>query len=69
MKVIVQIPCLDEETTLPLVLATIPASIPGVDVIETLVIDDGSSDRTAEIERQFKGVVSRAYASATEGGV
>ncbi|WP_338537737.1 glycosyltransferase family 2 protein [Janibacter terrae] len=53
MKVIVQIPCLDEETTLPLVLATIPASIPGVDVIETLVIDDGSSDRTAEVARKL----------------
>ncbi|MGN7248255.1 glycosyltransferase family 2 protein [Janibacter anophelis] len=53
MKVIVQIPCLDEEATLPLVLATIPESIPGVDVIETLVIDDGSSDRTAEVARKL----------------
>ncbi|MDN5718469.1 MAG: glycosyltransferase, partial [Janibacter sp.] len=49
MKVIVQIPCLNEESTLPLVLATIPDTIPGVDVIETLVIDDGSSDRTAQV--------------------
>ena len=53
MKVIVQIPCLNEETTLPLVLATIPTSIPGVDVIETLVIDDGSSDRTAQVAREL----------------
>jgi glycosyltransferase involved in cell wall biosynthesis len=53
MKVIVQIPCLDEESTLPLVLATIPTSIPGVDVIETLVIDDGSSDRTAQVAREL----------------
>lgn len=53
MKVIVQIPCLDEETTLPLVLATIPKEIPGVDVIETLVINDGSSDRTAEVAREL----------------
>lgn len=53
MKVIVQIPCLNEEATLPLVLATIPESIPGVDVIETLVIDDGSSDRTAEVARKL----------------
>ena len=53
MKVIVQIPCLNEETTLPLVLATIPEQIPGVDVIETLVIDDGSSDRTSEVARKL----------------
>lgn len=53
MKVIVQIPCLNEETTLPLVLATIPEAIPGVDTIETLVIDDGSSDRTAEVAREL----------------
>ena len=53
MKVFVQIPCLDEESTLPLVLATIPEAIPGVDVIETLVIDDGSSDRTAEVARKL----------------
>lgn len=53
MKVIVQIPCLNEEATLPLVFATIPTQIPGVDVVETLVIDDGSSDRTAEVAREL----------------
>lgn len=53
MKVIVQIPCYNEEGTLPLVMADMPRSIPGVDVLETLVIDDGSSDRTVEVARQL----------------
>jgi glycosyltransferase involved in cell wall biosynthesis len=53
MKVIVQIPCYNEEATLPLVMADMPRSIPGVDVLETLVIDDGSSDRTVEVARQL----------------
>lgn len=53
MKVIVQIPCYNEEETLPLVMADMPRSIPGVDVLETLVIDDGSSDRTVEVARQL----------------
>ncbi len=49
MKLIVQIPCLNEEATLPLVLRDLPRNIPGVDVIETLVIDDGSTDGTVEV--------------------
>src|SRR6476661_2794067 len=49
MKVIIQIPCYNEEGTLPQVMADMPTSIPGVDVVETLVIDDGSSDRTVEV--------------------
>src|SRR5215218_599792 len=53
MKVIVQIPCYNEEQTLPLVMADMPRSIPGVDVLETLVIDDGSSDRTVEVAREL----------------
>lgn len=52
MKVVVQIPCLNEEKTLPLVLASMPKRIPGVDSIEVLVIDDGSTDKTVEVARQ-----------------
>jgi len=50
-KLIVQIPCLDEAETLPATLADLPREIPGVDVIETLIIDDGSRDDTAQIAR------------------
>jgi len=53
MKLIVQIPCYNEEKTLPLVLSTIPKSIQGISEIETLVIDDGSSDKTSEIARNL----------------
>lgn len=51
MKVFIQIPCLNEEQTLPAVLRSIPATIPGVDEVEILVIDDGSTDRTVEVAR------------------
>ena len=51
MKVFIQIPCLNEEETLPAVLTSIPASIDGVDELEILVIDDGSTDATLEVAR------------------
>jgi glycosyltransferase involved in cell wall biosynthesis len=51
MKLIVQIPCLNEEATLPETVKGIPRSIPGIDEVEILVIDDGSSDRTSEVAR------------------
>ena len=51
MKLIIQIPCYNEEKTLPLTVADLPATLPGVDTIEYLIIDDGSSDRTVEIAR------------------
>jgi glycosyltransferase involved in cell wall biosynthesis len=51
MRLFIQVPCLNEEATLPLVLANIPRSIPGVDEIHILIVDDGSSDRTVEVAR------------------
>jgi glycosyltransferase involved in cell wall biosynthesis len=51
MKLFIQVPCLNEEETLPAVLASIPTEIDGVDHIEILVVDDGSTDRTLEVAR------------------
>lgn len=51
MKLIIQIPCLEEEGTLPETLKSLPRSLPGVDEVEFLVIDDGSQDRTSEVAR------------------
>ena len=52
MKLVVQIPCLDEEKTLPEALASIPRRIPGIDEVVVLVIDDGSADRTSAVARE-----------------
>ncbi len=52
-KLIIQIPCLNEADHLPETLAKLPRRIEGVDVIEYLVIDDGSSDDTARVARQW----------------
>jgi glycosyltransferase involved in cell wall biosynthesis len=49
LKLIVQIPCLNEEESLPETLRAIPRAIPGIERVEVLVIDDGSTDRTAEV--------------------
>jgi glycosyltransferase involved in cell wall biosynthesis len=51
VKLIVQIPCFNEEATLAETVRSLPAKLPGVDVIETLVIDDGSTDSTAAVAR------------------
>jgi len=53
VRLVVQVPCLNEEETLPLVLSTIPKEIPGIDEIIVLIIDDGSTDRTVEVAESF----------------
>ncbi len=53
MKLIIQIPCLNEESTLPATIADLPRQIAGVDAVELLVIDDGSTDRTVEVAREL----------------
>lgn len=74
-KLIIQIPCLNEAATLPDTLAALPRAIEGVDTVEFLVIDDGSSDATAQVARQWgvHHVVShrrnRGLAAAFRSGI
>src|SRR3954452_15943474 len=72
MKLIIQIPCFNEEDQLPATLADLPREMPGVDEVEWLVIDDGSTDRTVEGARA-RGVTpvggmtnNRALAAASQ---
>lgn len=51
MKLIIQIPCYNEETSLPITLNALPKQISGIDEIEILVIDDGSTDKTVEVAK------------------
>ena len=50
-KLVIQIPCLNEAPTLPQTLRDLPTHVPGIDVIEVLVIDDGSDDDTSDVAR------------------
>lgn len=75
MKLIIQIPCLNEAATLATALATLPRELDGFDSIEWLVIDDGSSDGTAELAHEL-GVdhvvshpVNRGLATAFMTGI
>lgn len=75
MKLIIQIPCLNEEEQLPAALADLPREVDGFDVVEYLVVDDGSTDRTVEVAREHgvHHVVSfpqnRGLASAFQAGL
>src|SRR5215207_8087023 len=51
MKLIIQIPCYNEEGTLAIALAELPRHLDGIDRVEWLIIDDGSSDRTSAVAR------------------
>jgi glycosyltransferase involved in cell wall biosynthesis len=51
-KLIIQIPCYNEAETLPITLDDLPRTVPGYDIVEWLIIDDGSTDKTAEVARQ-----------------
>lgn len=67
MKLIVQIPCFNEEKTLGLVLADIPKKIKGIDKIEVQIIDDGSTDKTIEVAKKFG--VDRIISHKTNRGL
>jgi len=79
MKLIIQIPCLNEEASLPTTLAALPRSLPGIDRVEWLIVDDGSTDRTVEVARAH-GVdhvvrfgtnqgLARAFMAGLEGAI
>lgn len=52
MKLIIQVPCYNEEATLSIALGALPRELPGIDKVEWLIIDDGSKDRTVEVARE-----------------
>jgi glycosyltransferase involved in cell wall biosynthesis len=57
VKLCIQIPCFNEESQLPQTFRDLPRSLPGIDSIEVLVVDDGSGDRTAEVARALGAYV------------
>lgn len=66
MKLVIQIPCYNEEKSLPVVLNSLPRHIEGIDEIEVVIIDDGSTDRTVEVAKNL-GVRHFAYLSPNRG--
>jgi len=75
VRLIIQIPCLNEADHLPATLAALPRAIPGIDEIEVLIIDDGSNDDTARVARKLgvRHVVrhrrNRGLAAAFQSGI
>jgi glycosyltransferase involved in cell wall biosynthesis len=75
MKLIIQIPCYNEAASLPHTIAHLPREVPGCDVVEWLVIDDGSSDETAVVaerlgvDRVVRHPVNRGLAAAFMTGL
>ena len=58
MKLIIQVPCFNEEDQLPNTLSRLPRDVPGVDAVEWLIIDDGSSDRTSRWRASTASITS-----------
>lgn len=75
MKLIIQIPCLNEAETLAIALAELPREVEGFDTVEWLIIDDGSTDNTAEVAREngvqhvIRHPVNRGLAEAFMTGI
>jgi glycosyltransferase involved in cell wall biosynthesis len=79
MKLIIQIPCYNEEETLAIALADLPRQVPGIDRVEWLVINDGSADRTVEVAKahgvdhivsfNYNRGLARAYMAGLEASV
>jgi glycosyltransferase involved in cell wall biosynthesis len=75
MKLIIQIPCLDEEAQLPATLRDLPREVPGFDEVEWLIVDDGSTDRTVDVARELgvdhivKLTNNKGLASAFQAGL
>src|SRR3546814_7405482 len=75
MKLIIQVPCLNESGTLAIAISALPRQVPGFDKVELLVIDDGSTDNTAELAKELgvdhviRHPVNRGLATAFMTGI